>query len=442
MPVLDPAQLSALPAPLWFITLFKIIGFVLHLLAMNLWLVGLPLALLLYLCGGANGRTFARRLLKQMPIIMALGVNFGIVPLLFVQTAWYKPFYTSTILLAVHWFAILLLVMVGYYALYACSHLVDKEAARWKVWLCGTIPVLCLTASGLIFASVWTFMACPDAWPAVWEKTFASGAVSGLGTFWRNPQVFVRFGIVAGLALLTTGFWTLFDARFLMVSGGSSEGAVTSGAKSAAPRPVQQSVPKLSKKEKKRRRMQGLEDDDFDEEYAALEAEEKAQQEAKSKSHPAPAGSNYESWSLRFATSLIWLGALAAGGLTWYYYFVQLDSKALTLTWLYSSPWKWLLWGTICAPLLTAGLATLGQWGKLSRSPLVLAITLSHLTTLAAYATTRQLVQNCQLASWWNVTVLPEATQWSPLYAFVGVFAFTLLVILWMIRQMARASKA
>ena len=69
---------------------------------MNLWYAGLLIALL-SIRGNEHGRRFAGRLLRQMPVIVAVGVNFGIVPLLFIQLAYYRVFYPATILMAWFW---------------------------------------------------------------------------------------------------------------------------------------------------------------------------------------------------------------------------------------------------------------------------------------------------------------------------------------------------
>ena len=99
---------GGLPAPLWFIQFFKIVGFTLHVLMMNLWFVGLPAALAMFIIGGKSGRAWSRRFLQQLPTIVAFGINFGIVPLLFLQTAYYKAFYTGTVLMAWPWLMVLL----------------------------------------------------------------------------------------------------------------------------------------------------------------------------------------------------------------------------------------------------------------------------------------------------------------------------------------------
>ena len=111
-------QSAGMPAPIWFVQFFKALGFTLHMVPMNLWFAGLLLALWLHWRGGPHGRCFAGRLIKQMPVIVALGVNFGIVPLLFIQLAYYKVFYPATILMAWYWLAIVVLLIPAYYGIY------------------------------------------------------------------------------------------------------------------------------------------------------------------------------------------------------------------------------------------------------------------------------------------------------------------------------------
>ena len=98
---------------------FKWLGFTLHAVPMNLWYAGLLVALWLHLRRNEHARRFAARLLRQMPIIVAVGVNFGIVPLLFVQLAYSKVFYPATILMAWFWLAIIGLLTLAYYGVYA-----------------------------------------------------------------------------------------------------------------------------------------------------------------------------------------------------------------------------------------------------------------------------------------------------------------------------------
>ena len=66
-----------------------------------------------------SGGYFAGRLLRQMPVIVAVGVNLGVVPLLFVQLAYHRVFYPATILMAWFWLGIIVLLIPAYYGVYA-----------------------------------------------------------------------------------------------------------------------------------------------------------------------------------------------------------------------------------------------------------------------------------------------------------------------------------
>ncbi|MDO5567620.1 MAG: hypothetical protein Q4G59_13240, partial [Planctomycetia bacterium] len=436
MTPIDPSTLPGLSAPFWFVQLFKILGFVLHCIPMSLWFVGLPMALFLYMVGRRNARRYAGRLISQMPIIMAIGINFGIVPLLFVQAAYYKAFYTSTILMAVHWFFVLVLVGIAYYAIYGCAASLNQSRTR-RLMICGLVAVFCLTGCSLIFTSQWTFMALPDAWLEVFAKKSVAGAATGLGTWWRDPVVYLRWCSMIGLGFTTLAFWTLFDSWVLCRarsfvsesdSAGGSSKKKSSGSTAAG-------GTKLSKKDKRRLKQTGGKSDDSDQ--AGDDSEEIESEIEES----VDSIENYRRWALTLGTCFSWFGLLLAGGSLWFYYYRCIKPTCPDLDYLFTTSWKYLPIGTICSFALLPVLMTLGKWEKIRGVLLVLLVTVSELAVLAAYATTRQFIQNGQLASWLNVAAIPENVEWSPLYVFLGVFAFTLLVILWMIRQMVIAGR-
>ncbi|MHB1034304.1 MAG: hypothetical protein ACYC0Y_06625 [Pirellulales bacterium] len=61
--LLAPATPDGLPAPFWFVDLFKVLGFTLHAVPMNLWYAGVVLAMLAGCCGGEHARRAAARLM-------------------------------------------------------------------------------------------------------------------------------------------------------------------------------------------------------------------------------------------------------------------------------------------------------------------------------------------------------------------------------------------
>src|SRR5689334_9101656 len=121
---MDPRQLIAppsplgYPAPFWFIEFFKVLGFSLHVGPMNIWYAGALLAAVLGTRGRGNARIVGQHIGRALPFMLAFGINFGIVPLLFLQSAYHQFFYPATILMAWPWFAVFWLVMIAYFGLY------------------------------------------------------------------------------------------------------------------------------------------------------------------------------------------------------------------------------------------------------------------------------------------------------------------------------------
>jgi hypothetical protein len=148
---------------------------------MNLWYAGLPLAMLLRWRGGEDAQRLSARLMKQMPVIVALGINFGIVPLLFVQVAYHQVFYPATILMAWPWLGIIALLVVAYYGVYLyVSGLRDTGAMPRYKQLAGWASAVLFITIGFIFANGFSLMTNLSAWPALWKDTSVAGAPLGI----------------------------------------------------------------------------------------------------------------------------------------------------------------------------------------------------------------------------------------------------------------------
>jgi len=210
-----------LPAPLWLLFSLKVFGFWLHQFFMNLWLAGLPVALLLARRPGAAGEA-GSRLLKGMPIFIALGVNLGIVPLLFLQVLYPQFFYTSTILQAWPWFTVLVLVLIAYYAVYV--HVLGTKAGRtdWKVRLAGPLASVLFLIVGLIFVSEMHLLTRPMDWATLAPRA-VGGTVGGAAlALWTEPLL--RFVMMFGIALGTTAGYLALDANFFRRAEGAAAG--------------------------------------------------------------------------------------------------------------------------------------------------------------------------------------------------------------------------
>ncbi len=119
IPLADPLPQPAPPALLWALLQLT---FLLHLVAMNVVLGGTLLALHWRFSRRAEGAPQRAALLaffaKALPVAVAATVTLGVAPLLFVQVLYGRLFFTSSILMAWFWLAIVPLVILAYYGAY------------------------------------------------------------------------------------------------------------------------------------------------------------------------------------------------------------------------------------------------------------------------------------------------------------------------------------
>ncbi len=218
---LAPPTPEGLPAPLWFLTLFKVIGFVLHLWPMHLFFLGSVTAAVLARRGEPASR-LAGRLGRVLPFAVALGVNFGIVPLLFVQVSHYRVFYPTTILIAWPWFAIIPALIVAYYGIYAYAVAVraDRVGAVGRNAIAAA--ALLLVWIGFVFANNFSLMTNPARWQGIFERTWVSGAVTGLALNLGDPTLWPRWLMMVGLALCSTAAWIALDTAFFCAAESDS----------------------------------------------------------------------------------------------------------------------------------------------------------------------------------------------------------------------------
>ena len=195
--VLPDADPAGLPAPVALLRFLLLFTFILHLLPMNLVLGGGLVA------GWAamRGQGFARAgrsadaalmqavaggLAALLPAATALAVTFGVAPLLFLQVLYGQLFYTSSVLMAWVWLAVVPLVMVGYYGYHA---LFSQHGApsRATVWLgFGSGAAFLLTA--LVFTLNMTLMLRPGRFHGLY-----AASEMGLHLHLDEPTLWPRF---------------------------------------------------------------------------------------------------------------------------------------------------------------------------------------------------------------------------------------------------------
>jgi hypothetical protein len=215
--LIDTTVTPGLPVPFWLIEVFKVAGFALHMVPMNLWFAGLIVAMIAQAFGGEHPKRWSTRLMTQMPIIVAMGVNFGIVPLLFIQVAYAKLFYPATILMAWFWLAVIVLLIPAYYGVYVYLFALANggRAMNRAKRAIGWTAALMFIAISFIFVNAMTLLTNVQAWPKLWEMQDAGGAVLGTGlNVGFDPTLWPRWLMVFGIALTTSAVWVVFDAAW------------------------------------------------------------------------------------------------------------------------------------------------------------------------------------------------------------------------------------
>ncbi len=369
---MNPADLLAPPSPLgepapfWLLVTLKVLGFTLHMVALHLWSVGLLVALAVRARGGEAAQLWSKRLLLQLPLLVAAGVNLGVVPLLFLQVGYYRAFYPATILMAWPWFSVIALLAVAYSGVYAyAAGLRRGRPAGWRR-AAGWLSAACFAIIGFLFANAMSLMTRLDAWAGLWGGEHLGGATRGLALDIGDRSLWPRWLLMLGLGLTTTAVHAVVDAGVL-----------------------------------------------------------------------SPRNETYRRWAARFAVRLQTIGVLwfAACG-SWYVFGTWQESVRSRM---FEGPLALLTIATAAGPGIVWLLCVLqrrevtprGAWWLLA----------AQIGVLASNAVSRQVVQNLELARWYEVAKQRESVHWSPLVVFLLLFVGGVVLLVWMTGKAVAASR-
>jgi hypothetical protein len=206
LPEPDPIPL---PAPYWLLKFLLVLTFILHIIAMNFALGGGFIAGITDLIGRKKSNQFhtnlSSSLSKMLPIATAFTITLGIAPLLFLQVLYGQYFYTSSIIMAWPWLAVILLLIIGYYGYYIYQFNFEKLSGI-RAWIVLGSAVL-FAIIGLIYTNNLVLMLTPEKWA---QKYFANP--HGTNFNFDDPTVIPRYLhflvasiSVAGLLVLIYG---------------------------------------------------------------------------------------------------------------------------------------------------------------------------------------------------------------------------------------------
>jgi len=201
-PIPSPDPLL-LPMPPLALKALLLVTFTLHLMAVNLGVGGSLIAAVHALRRRPADRDLVRRLAPTLPAAVTFAITLGVAPLLFLQLTYGPFFYTASVLTAIPWAGLLLLLMAGYVLLYRFVGSVASEAVRA---LTGILSALFLLGVGLMLVNVTTLSLRPDLWAA-----HAAASPQGFRMNTADPTLWPRYlhmagGIVAVAGLLLAGW--------------------------------------------------------------------------------------------------------------------------------------------------------------------------------------------------------------------------------------------
>lgn len=184
---MNAAQLIPTPDVLqvpwgWFQILLTV-TFFLHLVVMNI-LLGCSLITFFRHVSGKNS-SVNKTIAGKLPLTVAFTINFGVAPLLFLQVLYGHFMYASSVLMAVYWLSIFVILIFSYYGTYIYNMKYEK-IVDFRTVLTGFIAGT-LLAVAFIFTNNLSLMTNIEAWPAYFESQ------QGLLLNLSDPTLWPRF---------------------------------------------------------------------------------------------------------------------------------------------------------------------------------------------------------------------------------------------------------
>jgi hypothetical protein len=164
-----------------------------------------------YLAGGPGGEAVQKRrraLAVFLPYGLAMAMTVGIAPLLFVQVLYGQFFYTANILKGYAWLALLAVMAVLFYVLYAgIRRRIGGRPARFV----GVVAPLLMALVAVILSANATLTQNPGDWESVRSTSAAVPYMKG-PTF-AARWTFAMFALIAGGGLFVAAFTRGFAGK-------------------------------------------------------------------------------------------------------------------------------------------------------------------------------------------------------------------------------------
>ena len=209
---MDPNQLiptpDVLPAPWGLFNVLLVVTFTIHLLVANVMLGGGFVAFWYSLKNRAERMPESpdRQIAQRLPIAIAFTINFGVAPLLFLQVIYGNFIYVSSVLMAVYWLSIFVLIILAYYGVYLFHFKYDVLGSA-KPWIMGGVIVL-LLAVGFFFTNSLLLMIDPKSWTRYFQEPWGRIIHTAEPSFLPRYLHFVFASVATGgLIMGVMGWW-------------------------------------------------------------------------------------------------------------------------------------------------------------------------------------------------------------------------------------------
>ncbi len=197
-----------IPLPIWpqFLLVIGLITLAVHFVLVQSTLASV-------LVGGLS-RNHAQVVLSRAPILVAFLINFGIPPLLVVQSLYGSFFYSGSLMMAGTWLSVVFMLMASYGLVYFARYTSRLDWSRWA----SLLAALGILTIGFIYSNVMSWMIHPGGWAENYQT------VGGLHLYPRSSEAILRWAWVLGPALCWMGWlWTERFRQFffagILVSG-------------------------------------------------------------------------------------------------------------------------------------------------------------------------------------------------------------------------------
>lgn len=209
---MDPNALipipDTIPAPSWIFIVLEQLLFLLHILVINTVLGGALIALVnRFRTDTVQYEEMYKPAAKKFPVLIALGINFAIPPLLFLQVVFGHLFYSSSVLMALYWIFIIPLLVVAYYGFYVHCSKMGKAPGLSKISLICSISIMLYIGFMLVLNN--SLMVQPENWSAYFQNRGGSILNFADTSIWPR---YIHF-LLASVAVGSLMFCFIFKCR-------------------------------------------------------------------------------------------------------------------------------------------------------------------------------------------------------------------------------------